>query len=180
MYNLKKRAFFETLGELRMLLADMPDDTEVCICGSDSCYIHFSKEKTLISFDYDDLSEPYCYEEFANDDDGELYEKKQIDEDSAHDRRIEWLEKGTKYLVVGNKVLRTFLADDGSWDYALYDISLSVQDSGQLGANTNMTLNEAISTVLSWNNLNKKPQYHFLPPPEIADVFQEGLESLSA
>jgi hypothetical protein len=33
MFDLKKRAYFTTLGELRMLLADMPDETEVSVLG---------------------------------------------------------------------------------------------------------------------------------------------------
>ena len=60
MYDLKKRAFFETLGELRMLLADMPDDTDVCTGGVLGSWLHFDENKTLVSFDDDSLYSDYC------------------------------------------------------------------------------------------------------------------------
>ena len=48
MYNLEKRAYFTNLGELRMLLADKPDETEVCICGQLGLGLQFSKEGNLV------------------------------------------------------------------------------------------------------------------------------------
>ena len=33
MYDLDKRSYFTTLGDLRSLLADLPDDTKVCTSG---------------------------------------------------------------------------------------------------------------------------------------------------
>ena len=173
MYDLKKRAYFTNLGELRMLLNTMPDDTEVCACGADSPYIHFSKEKNLISIDYSDLNEYDCYEELMNDEE-ELYVQRQIEEDKEHDRRIEWLDEGTKYMVVGNKLLRTFLTDDGSWDYELYDISLSIVDSGQIGENRNLTREGAVFQVLSWNKLNEKMRFFISPLPEACEAFESS------
>ena len=69
--------------------------------------------------------------------------------------------------------MRTYLASDGSWDYELYDISLSVVDSGQLGENGNMTRNEAIETVLSWNKLQDKKRHYITLSEDIMDHFED-------
>ena len=67
MYNLEKRAYFTTLGELRMLLADFPDDTKVCTSGVWGAYLHIEKDGSLASFDDEDLWSEYvddCSEEY--------------------------------------------------------------------------------------------------------------------
>lgn len=162
MYNLKKRAYFTDLGELRMLLADMPDDTKVCTGGVLGSYLHFSKEKELVSFDDEDLGNHGCYEEFMEDDDDEdISIKKLLEEEEEHCQRIDWLDRDKRYMLCGDKLLQTFVSDDGSWDYALYDISLSVADSGQIGEYKDMTREEAINTVLSWNHLEKEPKHYY-------------------
>ena len=173
MFNLKKRAYFTNLGELRMLLADMPDDTEVCTCGVLGSYLHFEKEKELISFDTEDLSD--AYDELVDNDDDTFYEKTLREEAEAHDSRLEWLDDDRRYMLCGDKLMRTFLADDGSWDYELYDISLSVVDSGQLGENRNLTRAEVINTVLSWNHLDKATKQYLAPPigEELYEHFDE-------
>lgn len=161
MYDLNKRAYFSYLGELRMLLAEMPDDTEVCTGGVLGSYLHFSKERNLVSFDGEDLS-PDAYEELE-DDDGTLSaiaESREYDECSI---REQWLEAGDRYLICGDKLLRTFLADDGSWDYELSAIRLSVVDSGQLGENNSMTREEVIHEVLMQNELDHNAAYPLSP-----------------
>ena len=137
MYDYNKRSYFTHLGELRMLLADLPDETEVCTLGILGTYLHFTEDGTLISFDDDNL-EGHCaytddaidnynppsfnskYPEYA-DDDG--YIKKQLTEDDEYNLRQQWIDEGPQFIVVGNKLMRTFLADDGSWDYELYDVN---------------------------------------------------------
>ena len=59
---------------------------------------------------------------------------------------------------------------------SLYDISLSVVDSGQLGEDRKMTRDEAIYDVLSWNKLNNKTLFLFSPQPEACEAFEnEGI-----
>ena len=81
MYDLNKRSYFTTLGELRMLLADLPNETEVCTGGVLGSYLHFDKDKDLISFDDEDLGPDYDldYPEYYGED--ELYLKRQVIED---------------------------------------------------------------------------------------------------
>lgn len=63
MYDLNKRSYFTTLGELRLLLADYPDDTSIYACGASGCYLHIDDEGKLASIDYDALDSDYdeCY-----------------------------------------------------------------------------------------------------------------------
>ena len=44
MYDLNKRSYFTTLGELRMLLAAFPADTKVCTGGVLGSYLHFEED----------------------------------------------------------------------------------------------------------------------------------------
>ena len=60
MFDLTKRANYTTLGELRMLLKDMPDDTFILTCGYSDSWVHFSSDGEFISFDFDSLEEDYC------------------------------------------------------------------------------------------------------------------------
>ena len=59
MYDLNKRSYFTTLGELRMLFADLPDDTMVCTGGVYGSYVHFTEDNAIVSFDDEDLSVDY-------------------------------------------------------------------------------------------------------------------------
>ena len=59
MYDLNKRAYFTTLGELRLLLADYPDDTRFYACGAVDCYLHIEESGDFVSIDYDDLDSDY-------------------------------------------------------------------------------------------------------------------------
>ncbi len=170
MYNLEKRAYFTNLGELRMLLADMPDDTEVCTGGVLGSYLHFDKEKDLISFDDEDLDPDYDIDGYSDDEREEAHNR----EDEEYGKRINGINEGRQYFFVGNKLMRTFLADDGSWDYELYDLSLSAVASGQLGEDDgSMTRNEVIDTVLSWNKLDKKPRHYTTFPNDLREHFED-------
>ncbi len=169
MYDLKKRAYFTNLGELRMLLAEKPNETEVCTGGVLGSYLHFDKERDLISFDDEDLDPDYDIYGYSWD----ALEESQNREDEEHCERLGGIDEGRQYFFVGDKLMRTYLADDGSWDYELYDISLSIVDSGQLGENGNMTRNEVIETVLSWNKLDKKPKHYITLSEDIIDHFDD-------
>ena len=59
MYDLNKRSYFTTLGELRMLLAHLPAETKVCTGGVLGSYLHFAEDGSLVSFDDDDLYDEY-------------------------------------------------------------------------------------------------------------------------
>ena len=121
----------------------------------------YSQVKSLYSMhqdkDMDIDPEPLfdCYEE----EDEEVAEMEQIKE---HKKRLMDYDEGPKYFVVGNKLMRTYLAGDDSWDYELYNINMpdmKIVDSGQIGENGNLTRDEAINKVLSWKNLNKEKRY---------------------
>ena len=59
MYDLNKRSYFTTLGELRLLLANYPDDTRIYACGADDAYLHFDDSGMFVSVDYDALDSDY-------------------------------------------------------------------------------------------------------------------------
>ncbi len=69
MYDLKKRSYVTTLGELRSLLAELPDDTEISGAGALGAWLHFAKEETIVCIDPESLYD--CYEEY---DDDEVFE----------------------------------------------------------------------------------------------------------
>lgn len=163
MYNIMKRSYFTTLGELRMLLADLPNETEVCTGGVLGSYLHFAKDKDLISFDDENLDSDYSDEYPDYYDENELYLVQQEREDREYSERIEMIEEGRQYFIVGNKLMRTFLADDGSWDYELYDVNLSVVDSGQIGNDRITGRDEVINLILSDNKLDKEKRYYISP-----------------
>ena len=75
MYDLNKRSYFTTLGELRMLLADLPDDTRIYACGDEDCFLHVDGEGKIVSIDYDALDSDYdeCFP--AEKDDSSLSEE---------------------------------------------------------------------------------------------------------
>lgn len=105
MYDLNKRSYFTTLGELRALLADLPDDTEISGSGAIGAWMHITKDERVVCIDPEPLFD--CYEE----EDEEVAEMEQIKE---HKKRLMDYDEGPKYFVVGNKLMRTYLAGDDS------------------------------------------------------------------
>ena len=75
MYNLKKRSYITTVGELRSLLAGIPNSTEISACGACEAWLHFDDEKGLICIDYDSLDD--CYPDF--DEAADMVEEQQAD-----------------------------------------------------------------------------------------------------
>lgn len=62
MFDIKKRAFCENVGELRTLLADYPDNTPLVICGIKGFWIHFNDDaadNTFICLDDESLDDYY-------------------------------------------------------------------------------------------------------------------------
>ncbi len=167
MYDLNKRSYISTLGELRELLAALPDDTEISGAGAFGAWLHFSKEKKLVCVDPEPLYD--CYEEY----DDEEVDAKEEEQMKEHESRLYNNDEGWQTLFVGHKLMRTFPVDDDTideedrecfgrcWDYELYDVKLSCVDTGQLGKQGNMTREEIINTVFSWNNIETEERTYF-------------------
>ena len=60
MYNINKRKQFNTVGDLKKLLAGIPDETKIVICGDDYCWFHIEEDESVICLDCEDLDD--CYE----------------------------------------------------------------------------------------------------------------------
>ena len=63
MFNSEKKSNFATIGELRVLLADFPDNTPVYVCGLPNSYLHVDEDDRFVSFDDDPLYYAYPQEE---------------------------------------------------------------------------------------------------------------------
>ena len=183
MYDLKKRAYISTLGELRELLAELPDDTEILACGSSDAWLHFEKDNSLVSLDYADLDDGTVYLELDDDDD--LREQKIESEDNEHSERLSSIEEGWQAFFIGNKLMRTFQVvddtvdeEDGErfgecWDYELYNVNLTIADSGQLGKQGNTTREDAIKEVLSWNHLEHEKRNYICVTEDLVELCEK-------
>ena len=61
MYNINRRKSFNTVGDLRELLKDIPSETKIVITGDDYCWFHIEKDESVVCLDCEDLDE--CYED---------------------------------------------------------------------------------------------------------------------
>lgn len=100
MYDLNKRAYITTLGELRLLLADYPNDTEISGAGAFGAWLHFDKGKDLVCIDPESLSE--SEEEYYTDDE----EQKMKEQMRAHEARTQRFDNNQK--KGGNANMRTW------------------------------------------------------------------------
>lgn len=57
-YDLSKRKQFETVGDLKELFKDVPDDTLVYITGTNG-WFHIEEDESAICLDSEDLED--CY-----------------------------------------------------------------------------------------------------------------------
>ena len=183
MYDLNKRAYISTLGELRSLFAALPDDTEIYGAGDYGAWLHFDNEKNFVCIDpeslYSDYSEEYGDEE----------ETAEIEQMKAHESRMVQpygYDDGWQAFFVGDKLMRTYLVIDDSideveeggdgecfgacWDFELYNIKLTPIESGQLGKQGNMTREEVTREVLSWRNLENKERTYFAPTEDFVEL----------
>ena len=175
MFDLNKRSYFTTLGELRMLLAHLPADTKVCTGGVLGSYLHFAEDGSLVSFDDDDLWSDY-YEACPSDDD-DFWQGQDALMMEEHTQRLREIEEGREFFFIGDKLMRIYKTEDDSvdeedgecfgacWDYELYDVQLKVVDGGQIGKYGNMTREDVIQDVLAWNNLDAE-QRTYIPATE--------------
>ena len=85
MYDLNKRAYISTLGELRSLLSTLPDDTEISGAGAFGAWLHFAKERNLVCIDPECLYD--CYEEYDDEEVGEK-EEEQVEEHKARLKKM--------------------------------------------------------------------------------------------
>ena len=89
MYNLNKRSYFTTIGELRLLLAEYPDDSSIYACGSSGCYLHIDDEDGFVSIDYDALDFDYDESCPANEDDyTSPWEEQHVQMTVEHEARL--------------------------------------------------------------------------------------------
>ena len=175
MFDLNKRSYFTTLGELRMLLAHLPADTKVCTGGVLGSYLHITEDGSLVSFDDDDLWSDYD-EAYPSDDD-DFWQGQDALMMEEHSQRLREIEEGREFFFIGDKLMRIYKTDDdfideedgecfgACWDYELYDVQLKVVDGGQIGKYGNMTREDAIQDVLAWNNLDAE-QRTYIPATE--------------
>lgn len=62
MFEISKRECFRTIGELKEILKNFPDSTEILTYGDDFCYIHQNKKTNEVYFDNEDLEDYYFNE----------------------------------------------------------------------------------------------------------------------
>ena len=48
MFDINKRKQFNTVGDLKKLLANIPDETKIVITGDDYCWFHIEEDESVI------------------------------------------------------------------------------------------------------------------------------------
>ena len=59
MYNIKRRKQFETVGDLKKLLADVTDETRIVVTGDSYCWFHIEEDESVICLDVEELDDAY-------------------------------------------------------------------------------------------------------------------------
>ena len=59
MYDIKKKKQFETVGDLKALLKDIPDETKIVVTGDDYCWFHIEQDGSVICLDVEELDDAY-------------------------------------------------------------------------------------------------------------------------
>ena len=179
MYDLKKRAYISTLGELRELLAELPDDTEISGAGAFGAWLHFDNEKNFVCIDPESLGE--SVEEYYTDDE----EQKEEEQMKEHEIRLKGIKEDWQTFFAGSKLMRTFQVIDDTvdeeggdrfgecWDYELYNVNLTIADSGQLGKQGNTTREDAIKEVLSWNHLEHEKRNYICVTEDLMELCEK-------
>ena len=68
MYDVTKRKQFETVGDLKELLKNIPDETKVVVTGDDYCWFHIEQDGSVICLDVEELDDAYNEENFDHSD----------------------------------------------------------------------------------------------------------------
>ena len=59
MYDITKRKQFSTVGELKELLKNIPDETQIVVTGDDYCWFHIEQDGSVICLDVEELDDAY-------------------------------------------------------------------------------------------------------------------------
>lgn len=61
MYDITKKKQFKTVGDLKALLKDIPDETQIVVTGDDYCWFHIEEDGSVICLDVEELDDAYEY-----------------------------------------------------------------------------------------------------------------------
>ena len=61
MYDITKKKQFKTVGDLKELLKDIPDETQIVVTGDDYCWFHIEEDGSVICLDVEELDDAYEY-----------------------------------------------------------------------------------------------------------------------
>ena len=59
MYNIEKRKQFKTVGDLKKLLENISDETQIVVTGDDYCWFHIEEDESVICLDVEELDDVY-------------------------------------------------------------------------------------------------------------------------
>ena len=59
MYDITKKKQFKTVGDLKELLKDIPDETQIVVTGDDYCWFHIEEDGSVICLDVEELDDAY-------------------------------------------------------------------------------------------------------------------------
>jgi hypothetical protein len=59
MYDITKKKKFSTVGDLKELLKDIPDETKIVVTGDDYCWFHIEEDGSVICLDVEELDDAY-------------------------------------------------------------------------------------------------------------------------
>lgn len=64
MFDITKRKQFTTVGELKELLKNIPDETQIVVTGDDYCWFHIEDDESVVCLDVEELDEAYEEDEY--------------------------------------------------------------------------------------------------------------------
>jgi hypothetical protein len=65
MYDITKRKQFSTVGDLKELLKNIPDETQIVVTGDDYCWFHIEQDGSVICLDVEELDDVYEDDEYV-------------------------------------------------------------------------------------------------------------------
>lgn len=69
MYDITKKKQFKTVGDLKELLKNIPDETQIVVTGDDYCWFHIEEDGSVICLDVEELDDAYEYVPSATNED---------------------------------------------------------------------------------------------------------------
>ena len=64
MYDITKRKQFSTVGDLKKLLENISDETQIVVTGDDYCWFHIEQDGSVICLDVEELDDVYEEDEY--------------------------------------------------------------------------------------------------------------------